>query len=101
MEKPQIIKSLENELGVYSIITLRKFDEKQVEKLTHKKFQIIYSSAEMVDKKTYYKELVLETPQPFFLHLKKIEDEGWAFNIYYKPEKYKELIFFINQLEKN
>lgn len=100
MEKPKIIIDLEIKEGVLSVMTIEDDTKKLFEKLHQKKFKRIFSVANFLDKKPNFTEIVLETPQPFFLHLKKTQ-EDWSLDIYYKPENYKELLFFINQLEKN
>ncbi len=100
MEKPKVITNLEIEEGVFSVITLKNDILKLRDKISQKKYKNIYSVGTFSEKKVEYDEVIYETPQPFFLHLKKTQTE-WYLNIYYKPENYKELIFFINQLDKN
>lgn len=100
MEKPKIIIDLENKLGVFSIMSFKNNTSKLFDKFQEKKFQRIFSVGDFFEKKPNFTEVIFETPQPFFLHLRKNE-EDWTLDIYYKPENFKELIFFINQLEKN
>lgn len=99
--KPKFIENLETEAGIFSKMVSYDRGEKFVQNLLTKKYKIVYSVSSF-DKgeKPRYLELIFETAQPFYVHLSK-KDKDWSMDIYYLPEKYKELIFFINQIEKS
>ena len=98
--KPDYIKILESEIGFLSKMSSYDRDDKFVQAFLDKKNLIVYSVSNFAkNKKTNYTELILKTAQPFYIHLSK-KDNDWAMDIYYLPENYKELLFFINQIEK-
>jgi len=98
--RPDFIIKLENKVGSLSIMNSYDREDTFVPKLLQKKHTIVYSVSNFdKNKKTNYTEIILETPQPFYIHLLK-KDKDWSMDIYYLPENYKELIFFINQIEK-
>lgn len=99
--KPEWIKEIENKIGILSKLTSYVRTDKFVQSLISKKYKIVYSiSSFQKGDKPKFSELILETAQPFYLHFLKT-DKDWSMDIYYLPDKYKELIFFINQIEKN
>lgn len=100
MMKPKFIKSVEKEMGFLSIMSSYDRDEKFVQSFLQKKHHIVFAISNFTkEKKPNYSEIILKTAQPFYIHLIK-KDNDWAMDIYYLPENYKELLFFINQIEK-
>lgn len=98
---PKYITDLEGKVGIFSEMISHDRDNNFVQNFLAKKFKIVYSVSKYEKgEKPNYIELVLETAQPFYIHLMK-KDKDWSMNIYYLADNYKELIFFINQLEKN
>ena len=101
MKKPDYIIKLEQEGGVFSKIKSYDRDDKFFDQILSKNYQVVYSISEYEKgKKPYFTEVILQTQQPFYVHLLK-KDNGWSMDIYYLADKYKELIFFINQIEKS
>lgn len=100
MTKPDCLKTIETKIGTLSKMTSYKREEKFVYEFLQKKYLIVYSIASFEkNKKPVYSEIVFKTPQPFFIHMNKNEND-WSMDIYYLSENYKELLFFINQIEK-
>lgn len=99
--KPKFIEDIETKVGIFSKMVSYDRTEKFVQSFLTKKYKVAYSiSMHNKGEKPKYSELILETAQPFYIHLFK-KEKDWSMDIYYLPEKYKELIFFINQIEKN
>lgn len=98
--KPEFIIKLENKVGSLSIMNSYDREDAFIQKILQKKHTIVYSVSNLdMNKKTNYTEIILKTVQPFYIHLIK-KDKDWSMDIYYSQENYKELIFFINQIEK-
>lgn len=95
------LEELKAKDGVYSVLSYNEKDQNFINALLKKTFKIVWSHSEIKDKgKPAFIEILFETSQPFYLYVKQKSMDVWSMNIYYKPEKYKELLFFINQLEK-
>jgi len=100
MMKPEFIVKLENKVGLLSIMNSYDREDAFIRKVLQKKHTIVYSVSNLdKNKETNYSEIILKTPQPFYIHLLK-KEKDWSMDIYYLQENYKELIFFINQIEK-
>ena len=102
MEKPEIIRKLEERDEVFSIVKLidpisnfGEFIENRNLELIYSEGVINYESSNMVHKINIYK-----SKQDFYLHL-FINDKGeTCVNIYYKIKQLNELRLFISQLLK-
>lgn len=98
--KTDFILQIEKKDGILSKMICPNRTETFVKSLLNKKYKVVYSvSGYEKGKKPDFSEIILETAQPFYIHLSKGNKE-WSMDIYYLPDKHKELLFFINQIEK-
>lgn len=95
------IDEIQKKDGFYSTLSFYDRDKNFINNLLKKTYKIVSSHSEiLMGEKPNYKEILFETSQPFYIHVKEKSSDVWSMDIYFKQEKYKELIFFINQLEK-
>lgn len=101
MDVEKYLERLINQNGIYSILTYFDRSQNFINLLLKKTFKIGFSHSELKEgAKPTFKEIIFETSHPFYIHVKEKKSDEWSMNIYYKPEQHKELIFFLNQLEK-
>lgn len=75
--------------------------ELNVDILESKNYIKIYSIGSLMSDKPYFTEIVYEHPSGFYIYFsKEISEINYQIKIIYTPEKYKEIIMFINQLKK-
>ena len=57
--------------------------------------------SKLIEERLHVKEVIFKTKQEFYLEFKISEDEEeYLLDIYYKPDKRNELLFFTNQVLK-
>jgi len=102
MVKPEFIQYLELQEGVFSVMKFHRFDKNILKYFDEKKYDRVFEIGVVnVTGKARWDEVIYKTKQEFYLGFKSTDDgEFYILDIYYKPENYKELLFFINQLLK-
>lgn len=102
MVKPDYIQYLELQEGVFSIMKFHRFDKSILKYFDEKKYDRVFENGVVnVTGKARWEEVIFKTKQEFYLSFKSLEDgEEYLLDIYYKPEKRNELLFFTNQLLK-
>lgn len=101
-KKPEYIIKLENDSEILSVVNFSYFDGKSEDFFKNKKFKIVYSES-FVDESLAikYNKIIYETEQKFYLYVENGDSKDvWFLTIYYNPNQYNELRFFINQLNK-
>lgn len=103
VNKPDYIQFIELQEGVFSIMKFPTFEIGIIKYLDEKTFDRVYEVS-TVNKsgKAKWEEVIYKTKQEFYLHLYKVDyaEENYWMNIYYKPEKRNELLFFTTQVIK-
>jgi len=102
--KPDYLQFLELQEGVFSVMKFHTFDKEILKYLDEKNFKRVFeeSTVSKTGKASWY-EVIFETNQQFYIHLKlseRVEEESYWMHIYYKPEKRNELLFFTTQILK-
>lgn len=100
--KPEYILKKEKETEIYSVVDFPYFNRKLLEFFKTKKFKVVYQESN-VDNDSVIRDnkVIYETEQKFYLSFEDSGDnERWSLTIYYNPDQYNELRFFINQLNK-
>jgi hypothetical protein len=96
MDKPSYILDVEKTEGILSVMEIPYSVDKKYEDIL-KKTPVVYSNSLFEDKnKIVWFARIFKTAQSFYLYF----GDGPKFYIYYKPSMLNELIFFINQLNK-
>lgn len=102
MTKPDFIQYLELQEGVFSLMKFHRFDKEIIKYFDDKQFIRVFEIG-IVNKsgKAKWDEVIYKTKQEFYLHFKLSEaNEEYFLDIYYKPEKRNELLFFISKILK-
>lgn len=103
VNKPDFIIDLESKDGVFSIMRFHMFDVFALKYLDEKKYERVYEEGSVkTSGKAKWNEVIYKTAQPFYLHFSNDteDDEQYWLNIYYKPDRRSELIFFTTQVLK-
>lgn len=103
VNKPDYIVNVEKEEGILSIMRFHMFDGYALKFLDEKKYERVFEEGTVkTSGKAKWSEVIYKTTQSFFLHflMDDEDDEQYWLNIYYKPEKRNELIFFTTQVLK-
>ena len=102
MEKPEYIKQLEKEVGVFSIMRFPIIEGDFLKYLKSKKIDEVYQECNYQEgNKFIFNNIIFETKQKFYLSIENIDvPTKWGMTIYYKPKQYSELYLFITQLNK-
>lgn len=102
MVKPDFIQFTELQEGVFSIMKFHRFEKGIIKYFDDKKYDRVYEFGVVNSNgKARWEEVIYKTKQDFYLNFKSSEDgEEYLLDIYYKPEKRNELLFFTNQLLK-
>lgn len=103
VNKPDYIINVEKQEGILSIMKFHSFDEYALKFLDEKKYERVFEEGSVkTSGKAKWNEIIYKTTQSFFLHFfsNSEDDEQYWLNIYYKPEKRNELIFFTTQILK-
>lgn len=102
MTKPDYIQFIELQEGVFSIMKFHRFDKDIVKYFDDKQYPRVYEVG-LVSKtgKARWDELIFKTKQEFYFHFKSSdENEEYLLDIYYKPDKRNELLFFTSRVLK-
>ena len=99
--KPDYIKYLEQNDGIYSELDFPTLEYDLVGYLDQKKLKRVYESAGLGEKdKIIWYDIIFITTHPFYLYVKPIANNTSTLTIYYKPEQLNELIVFIRIMLK-
>jgi hypothetical protein len=99
MVKPEYIKEIEKTEGILSVMNFHVFRNEVFRFLDDKKLNKVYERSHVeLDGNAIWDEIIYQT-DPFFLHVENKSDDmpEWYITIYYKPEKFNEVIIFIRQ----
>lgn len=86
-----------------SIMTFHSFRSDIFKFFDEKKIERVYEKSHIhLDGNAVWSELIYKTNQPFYLFLENKSDDSplWNLIIFYKPNQFDELIFFIRQVLK-
>ena len=102
MVKPEFIQYLELQEGVFSFMTFHTFEKAIIKYFDDKKYDRVYEHGVVSSNgKARWEEVIFKTKQEFYLSFKSMGlGEEYFLDIYYKPEKRNELLFFTNQILK-
>lgn len=102
MVKPEFIQYLELQEGVFSVMKFHRFDKNILKYFDEKKYDRVFEIGVVnLTGKARWDEVIYKTKQEFYLGFKSTDDgEFYILDIYYKPEKRNELLFFTNQILK-
>jgi hypothetical protein len=103
VKKPDYILDVEKNDGVLSIMRFHMFDGFALKYLDEKKYERVFEEGSVKSSgKAKWLEVIYKTAQPFYLHFMNDteDDEQYCLNIYYKPDRRNELIFFTTQVLK-
>ena len=103
VNKPNYILDIEKNDGILSIMRFHMFDGQVLKYLDDKKYERVFEEGSVkTSGKAKWNEVVYKTAQPFYLHFVNDpeDDEQYWLNIYYKPDRRNELIFFTTQVLK-
>jgi hypothetical protein len=102
MTKPEFIQYLELQEGVFSILKFHRFEKDIVKYFDDKSYPRVYETGVVsITGKAKWVELIFKSTQDFYLHFKLSEEnEEYSLDIYYKPEKRNELMFFTSKILK-
>lgn len=99
MTKPEYIIEVEKERGIFSIMNFHVFRNEVFKYLDEKNLSKVFERSHVnLDGNAVWDEIIYET-DPFFLHVENKSNDvpEWYITIYYKPEKFNEVIIFIRQ----
>ena len=102
MVKPEFIQYLELQEGVFSVMKFHRFSKNVIKYFDDRKYERVYEIGIVnIVGKARWQEVIFKTKQDFYLEFKSSDDEEeYLLDIYYKPEKRNELLFFTNQVLK-
>lgn len=102
MIRPVYIEQIEKNDGIFSSVKLNYYEGKFLDFIKSLKVKVVYEELEIdLTGEIDYNETILESPQKFYIHIiSSGATDVWDTTIYYKPEQFKELKFFINNLNK-
>ena len=102
MKKNAYIEKLEQTEGVLSVMKFHRFQNNLMKYLDEKNFSRVYEVGLVgASGKAIWEEVVYETKQKFYLDVTfSNSEEDFGLTIYYRPEKFQELIYFTTQLLK-
>lgn len=101
MVKPDFIQFIELQEGVFSVMKFHRFDIDVVKYFDDKQLQRVYELGFVpITGKAKWEEVIFKSKQEFYLHFKLTEENDYKLDIYYKPEKRNELLFFTSRLLK-
>jgi type IV secretory pathway VirB9-like protein len=101
MKIPKYIDKLSETEGIFSVVTFHDFRTDVFKFLQEKKFERVYEKSHIhIDGNAKWGEIIYKTKQPFYLFLENNSDDTviWNLTIFYKPEQFNELVFFIGQV---
>lgn len=103
-KKPEyIVKLEERDNTFYSVIHFHFFSGNASAFFKEKNFLVVFQNGSVsVDGKYTWIEEILETKQKFYLYIKNIADDKdkSSVTIYYIPDQFNEVVFFINNIIK-
>lgn len=97
--KPEYIKELEKQDGIFSIMNFHPFRSEVYRFFEEKKLSKVYEKSHVnLDGNAVWDEMIYQT-EPFYLHIENRSSDipEWYITIYYKPEKFNEVLIFIRQ----
>jgi hypothetical protein len=102
MVKPEYIQYIELKDGVFSIMKFHKFNNGIVKYLDEKFTRVFESGVVHKNGRAKWDEVIYQTKQDFFIHLKMMDDEyeEYLLDIYYSADKRNELLFLTSKLLK-
>lgn len=103
MKIPSYIEKLSETEGVFSVVTFHDFNVDIFKNLQEKKFERVYERSHIyIDGNARWVEIVYKTKQSFYLFLENnsTDKPHWNLTIFYKPNQFEELVFFIGQVLK-
>lgn len=103
MNKPNFIEYLELQEGVFSKMTFPKFKNEIIAYFDDKKITRVFELGIVNGKgKARWDEIIYKTQHGFYLYFcsNREESEEYYLDIYYKPEKRQELLFFTTNILK-
>ena len=102
MVKPEYIQYLELQEGVFSLMKFHTFESAILKYFDDKKYDRVFEYGVVSSNgKAKWEEVIFKTKQEFYLSFKSMGlGDEYLLDIYYKPEKRNELLFFTNQLLK-
>lgn len=104
LTKPEYIKKLEDNEGIFSILDFHRYSDNLIKYLDIKKLKRVYERGVVSNRgKAKWEEVIFETAQKFYFQVNTINVNGedeYGLTIYYKPEQFNELIFLTTQILK-
>lgn len=101
MKLPKYIKRLNKNGDFMSVMTFHHFRTDIFKYFDEKKLERVYEKSHIhLDGDAIWSELIYKTNQSFYLFLENKSDDSpiWNLTIFYKPNQFDELVFFIRQV---
>lgn len=99
MLKPEYIIEVEKTEGIFSVMNFHVFRNEVYNYLNDKNLEKVFERSHVnLDGNAVWDEIIYKT-EPFYLHVenKSHDVPEWYITIYYKPDKFNEVIIFIRQ----
>lgn len=96
--KPEYIKRLEQEEGIFSLMGFKVIKEDQFN-IIDSKLETVWSISSYVDGDILWEKKIFKTKQNFYI-VAVNDTSMWFLSIYYRQEQLNELILFIKSLSK-
>jgi len=104
MGKPEYIKKIEENEGIFSEMDFHRYTSNLIKYLDDKKLTRVYERGLVSSSgKASWAEVIFQSKQKFYLLVECIQvnkEDEYSLTIYYKPEQFQELLFFTTQLLK-